>query len=124
MVFIFITLLIDILGIGIVIPVLPKLIEQMAGGDVSLAGWYGGMIGASYAVAQFFCAPIVGALSDRFGRRPILLMAMFGAVILARRQIEIGEDEKRASVGLRPLGEYDEGDDGTDDAAVAAGGSA
>lgn len=76
--FIFITLLIDIIGIGIVIPVLPKLIEEMAGGDVSLAGWYGGMIGASYAVAQFFFAPILGALSDRYGRRPILLMAMFG----------------------------------------------
>jgi len=54
----------------------------------------------------------------------ILLMAMFGAVILARRQIEIGEDEKRAAAGLRPLGDYDEGDDGTDDAAAAAGGTA
>ncbi len=54
----------------------------------------------------------------------ILLMAMFGAVILARRQIEIGEDEKRAAAGLRPLGDYDEGDDGTDDAAAAAGGAA
>lgn len=54
----------------------------------------------------------------------ILLMAMFGAVLLARRQIEIGEDEKRAAVGLRPLGHYDEGDDGTDDAAATAGGSA
>lgn len=78
MIFIFFTLLIDILGIGIVIPVLPKLIEQFAGGDTSLAGWYGGIIGASYAVTQFFCAPVVGALSDRFGRRPILLLAMFG----------------------------------------------
>lgn len=54
----------------------------------------------------------------------ILLMAMFGAVLLARRQIEIGEDEKRAAAGLRPLGHYDEGDDGTDEAATAAGGSA
>ena len=54
----------------------------------------------------------------------ILLMAMFGAVLLARRQIEIGEDEKRAAAGLRPLGHYDEGDDGTDEAAAAAGGSA
>ena len=78
MVFIFVTLLIDVLGIGIVIPVLPKLIEQMAGGDVSLAGWYGGMIGASYAVTQFFFAPIVGSLSDMYGRRPVLLLAMFG----------------------------------------------
>lgn len=78
MIFIFITLLIDILGIGIVIPVLPKLIEQFTGGNVSLAGWYGGIIGASYAVTQFLCAPIVGALSDRYGRRPILLLAMFG----------------------------------------------
>ncbi len=78
MIFIFITLLIDVLGIGIVVPVLPKLIEKFVGGDVSLAGWYGGIIGSCYAVTQFFFAPIVGALSDRFGRRPILLMAMFG----------------------------------------------
>ncbi len=76
--FIFITLLIDILGIGIVIPVLPELVKQFVGGSTSLAGWYVGIIGASYSLTQFVFAPIVGSLSDRFGRRPILLASMFG----------------------------------------------
>jgi MFS transporter, DHA1 family, tetracycline resistance protein len=85
MIFIFVTLLIDILGIGIVIPVLPELIKELVGGKLtdpaaiaSRASLWGGIIGASYAVMQFFFAPIVGALSDRFGRRPILLLSMFG----------------------------------------------
>lgn len=85
MLFIFITLLIDILGIGIIIPVLPELIKELVGGDLtdpaaiaSRASMWGGIIGASYAITQFFFAPIIGALSDRFGRRPILLMSMFG----------------------------------------------
>jgi DHA1 family tetracycline resistance protein-like MFS transporter len=81
MIFIFVTLLIDVLGIGIVIPVLPKLIEQFAGGDLSRASLWGGIIGTSYAVTQFFFAPIVGALSDRFGRRPILLLSMLGLAV-------------------------------------------
>ncbi len=82
--FILLTLFIDILGIGIVIPVLPELVkdfvsEFVSGADVdSIAGWYVGLIGASYALMQFFCAPILGALSDRFGRRPIILGALFG----------------------------------------------
>jgi len=80
-IFIFFTLLIDIIGIGIVIPVLPKLIEEFMGGNVSQASLWGGIIATSYAVTQFFFAPIVGALSDRFGRRPILLAAMFGLAV-------------------------------------------
>jgi len=85
MAFIFVSLLIDILGIGIIIPVLPELIKELVGGDLtnpaaiaSRASLWGGIIGASYALTQFFFAPIVGALSDRFGRRPILLCSMFG----------------------------------------------
>ena len=69
MIFIFVTLLIDILGIGIVIPVLPELIKELVGGKLtdpaaiaSRASLWGGIIGASYAVMQFFFAPIVGAL--------------------------------------------------------------
>ncbi|MEZ6121290.1 MAG: TCR/Tet family MFS transporter [Pirellulaceae bacterium] len=76
--FILVTLFIDILGIGIIIPVLPELIEHFVRGNTSLAGWYVGVIGASYALMQFLCAPIMGALSDRFGRRPVLLAALFG----------------------------------------------
>ncbi len=81
MIFIFFTLLIDIIGIGIIIPVLPQLIQSFLGGDISRAGFWGGIITTSYAVTQFFFAPIVGSLSDRFGRRPILLLAMAGLAI-------------------------------------------
>lgn len=76
--FILITLFIDILGIGIVIPVLPDLIKEFVGGSTSIAGRYVGIIGASYALMQFIFAPVMGALSDRFGRRPVLLAALFG----------------------------------------------
>jgi len=78
MAFILLTLLIDILAIGIIIPVLPALVKEFVGGDESLAGWYYGVIGASYSLMQFFFAPILGALSDRFGRRPVLLASLFG----------------------------------------------
>ncbi|MCA9137846.1 MAG: TCR/Tet family MFS transporter [Planctomycetales bacterium] len=78
MLFIWVTLFIDILGIGIVIPVLPKLLEELLGQGAAGASWYYGLIVASYATMQFFCAPILGGLSDRFGRRPILLVALFG----------------------------------------------
>ncbi|MCD0458800.1 TCR/Tet family MFS transporter [Roseiconus lacunae] len=77
-VFIWITLFIDILGIGIVIPVLPGLVEELSGLSESGAAWYYGVIVASYATMQFLFAPILGGLSDRFGRRPILLVALFG----------------------------------------------
>lgn len=78
MAFILLTLLIDILAIGIIIPVLPELVKTLVGGDGSMAGWYYGVIGASYSLMQFFFAPILGALSDRFGRRPVLLVSLFG----------------------------------------------
>ena len=78
--FIFITLLIDVTGFGIIIPVMPQLIMELIGegSTISLAATYGGWLIASYAVTQFFCAPVVGALSDRFGRRPVLLGSLFG----------------------------------------------
>ena len=76
--FILFTLLIDIIGIGLVVPVLPELVKGFVGGNVSTAGFYVGVIAATYSLTQFICAPIVGALSDRFGRRPVLLGSMFG----------------------------------------------
>ncbi|KIO77771.1 MFS transporter [Pedobacter lusitanus] len=76
--FIFITLLIDFTGFGIIIPVLPKLIEQLTGGGLSLAAVYGGWLTISYSIMQFISAPILGGLSDRFGRRPVLLASLFG----------------------------------------------
>lgn len=76
--FIFVTLLIDFTGFGIIIPVLPKLIEELTGGGLSVAAIYGGWLTLSYSVMQFISAPILGGLSDRFGRRPVLLGSLFG----------------------------------------------
>lgn len=78
--FIFITLLIDVTGFGIIIPVMPRLVLSLLdeGASLSLAATYGGWLITSYAVMQFFCAPIVGGISDRIGRRPVLLGSLFG----------------------------------------------
>lgn len=78
LVFIFITLLIDVTGLGIIIPVFPKLIEQLIKGNLSEAASYGGWLTFSYALMQFIFSPILGGLSDRFGRRPVLLFSLFG----------------------------------------------
>lgn len=75
--FIFITLIIDITGWGIIIPVIPKLIKELIHGDISEAAKIGGWLTFAYAITQFICAPLVGNLSDRFGRRPILLISLF-----------------------------------------------
>ena len=76
--FIFITLLIDVTGLGIIIPVMPTLIQELTGGTVSEAASYGGWLISAYAIVQFFCAPIMGGLSDKYGRRPVLLASLFG----------------------------------------------
>jgi MFS transporter, DHA1 family, tetracycline resistance protein len=76
--FIFITLLIDITGWGIIIPVMPGLIQELTGGNISEASKYSGWLISVYAMVQFVCAPVVGAISDRFGRRPVLLASLFG----------------------------------------------
>lgn len=78
LIFIFITLLIDVTGLGIIIPVIPKLIEELIQGDISDASRYGGWLMSSYALIQFLCAPLLGGLSDKFGRRPVLLASLFG----------------------------------------------
>jgi MFS transporter, DHA1 family, tetracycline resistance protein len=76
-VFLFITVLIDSIGFGIILPVLPGLIMQLTGVTVDRAAGYGGWLSFVYALMQFFCAPVLGNLSDRFGRRPVLLFALF-----------------------------------------------
>lgn len=78
LVFIFITLLIDVIGLGIIIPVVPKLIEQLIDGNLSQAASYGGWLTAAYAGMQFVFSPVLGGLSDQFGRRPVLLFSLFG----------------------------------------------
>ena len=75
--FVFAIVLLDMLGFGIVIPVFPGLIMHLAQVSITQAAEYAGWLGAGYAVMQFVFAPVIGNLSDRFGRRPVLLAAVF-----------------------------------------------
>lgn len=79
--FIFITLLIDIMGWGLIIPVMPVLISELKGIPVNEASPYGAWLVAAYAITQFIFGPIMGNLSDKYGRRPVLLFSLFGFAI-------------------------------------------
>lgn len=76
LIFVLMTVVIDAIGIGIIFPVMPDLIGEVTGGDLSDAALWGGVLATSFAVMQFLCGPIVGNLSDRFGRRPVMLTAL------------------------------------------------
>ncbi|MFZ9172120.1 MAG: TCR/Tet family MFS transporter [Sediminibacterium sp.] len=77
--FIFITLLIDVTGLGLIIPVVPKLIEDLLHTtSISKVALFGGLLTFSYAIMQFLFAPVLGNLSDKYGRRPILLFSLLG----------------------------------------------
>jgi MFS transporter, DHA1 family, tetracycline resistance protein len=76
LVFIAITVLLDVIGFGLILPVLPRLLMSLTGAGVSQAAMYGGWLTFTYAVMQFLCAPVLGNLSDRFGRRPVILYAV------------------------------------------------
>ncbi len=76
--FIFVTLLIDVIGWGIIIPVMPGLITQMEGVDTGHASSLNGWMLFAFSLTQFLFAPLVGNLSDKYGRRPILLVSLFG----------------------------------------------
>lgn len=77
--FIFVTLLIDVTGLGLIIPVVPKLIEDLLHTtNISKVALFGGLLTFSYAIMQFLFAPVLGNLSDKYGRRPILLFSLLG----------------------------------------------
>lgn len=76
--FIFVTVALDMLALGIMVPVLPKLIIQFEGGDIVRAAAATGLFGFSWAAMQFVFSPVLGALSDRYGRRTVILLSNFG----------------------------------------------
>ena len=78
--FILVTALLDVMSMGIIIPVLPQLIEQLSG-STSAAGLWNGLFVALWAAMQFLCSPVIGSLSDRFGRRPVILISVAGLAL-------------------------------------------
>ena len=74
--FVLVTVLLDTVGFGLIMPVMPQLIVELTGLGLSQAAIYGGWLAFTYAALQFLCAPVLGNLSDRFGRRPVLLFAV------------------------------------------------
>ena len=76
--FIFVTVVLDVLALGIIIPVLPKLVEQFLGGDTARAAEMFGLFGTVWALMQFIFSPVLGALSDQYGRRRVILISCFG----------------------------------------------
>ena len=79
--FILITVTLDILGIGLIVPILPKLVKQFSGGDTAAASHAAGWLGALYSLMQFAFAPLLGCLSDKVGRRPVILISQFGLAL-------------------------------------------
>ena len=79
LVFILATLAIDALGFGLVVPIVPALVKSLTGGDTSHAAEWLGALVATFAGAQFVAAPVLGALSDRFGRKPVVVLSLVGA---------------------------------------------
>src|SRR5881394_2419445 len=76
--FIFVTILLDMFALGLILPILPKLVESFVNNDTATAARIFGLFGTAWAVMQFIFSPVLGALSDRFGRRPIVLLSNFG----------------------------------------------
>ncbi len=79
--FILFTVTLDILGIGLIVPILPKLVKQFSGGDTATASHAAGYLNALYSLMQFAFAPLLGCLSDKVGRRPVILLSQFGLAL-------------------------------------------
>lgn len=79
--FIFVTILLDMFALGVILPVLPKLVESFVDNDTASAARIFGLFGTAWALMQFFFSPMLGALSDRFGRRPVVLLSNFGLAL-------------------------------------------
>ena len=79
--FIFVTILLDMFALGVIMPVLPKLVESFLNNDTASAARIFGLFGTAWALMQFFFSPILGGLSDRFGRRPVVLLSNFGLAL-------------------------------------------
>ena len=76
--FIFVTVLLDMLALGVIVPVLPSLVVQFRGGDTASGAAIYGVFGSVWAAMQFIFSPVIGALSDRFGRRTVVLLSNVG----------------------------------------------
>ncbi len=76
--FIFVTILLDMLALGLILPILPKLVESFVDNDTATAARIFGLFGTAWALMQFLFSPILGAFSDRFGRRPVVLLSISG----------------------------------------------
>ena len=79
--FIVVTVVLDAMGIGLIMPIMPDLIREVRGGTLSDAAFWGGILASSFAVMQFAMSPLIGSLSDRYGRRPVLLTSLFFMVL-------------------------------------------
>lgn len=79
--FVFVTVLLDMLALGVILPVLPRLIVHLEGGDIATAAATYGLFATAFALMQFVASPVLGALSDRFGRRPVILLSNLGLAL-------------------------------------------